>query len=106
MAEGAGEKTEKPTPKKLDEARKKGQVAKSQDVNSAIVLMASLFVLSSQGPKMANNLKSAMQNSLELITTPAVVSKSGLGGLMSAQMTIVLQCVAPIALTCMAAGVL
>src|SRR5690348_2565030 len=106
MAEGAGDKTEKPTPKRLEEARKKGQVAKSQDVNSAIVLMASLFVLSSQGPKMANTLKASMQNSLELISNPAVVSKNGLGGLLSAQMGVMLQCVAPIAMTCLAAGVL
>jgi flagellar biosynthetic protein FlhB len=34
----AGEKTEKATPKKRQDARKKGQVAKSQDVNTAIGL--------------------------------------------------------------------
>jgi flagellar biosynthetic protein FlhB len=106
MAEGGGDKTEKPTGKRLDEARKKGQVAKSQDINQAVVLMASLFVLSSQGPKMANNLKAAMQSSLELISNPAVVSKNGLGGLLTQNMHVMLQCVAPIAFTCLAAGVL
>jgi flagellar biosynthetic protein FlhB len=35
----ADEKTEDPTPKKLSEARKKGQVAKSPDLNSAIILI-------------------------------------------------------------------
>jgi flagellar biosynthetic protein FlhB len=35
----AGEKTEKATPKKRQESRKKGQVAKSQDVNAAILLL-------------------------------------------------------------------
>ncbi|QOR68573.1 flagellar biosynthesis protein FlhB [Cytobacillus suaedae] len=40
----AGEKTEKATPKKRDESRKKGQVAKSQDVNTAILLIA-IFLL-------------------------------------------------------------
>ncbi|MFB1049558.1 flagellar biosynthesis protein FlhB [Paraliobacillus sp. JSM ZJ581] len=34
----AGEKTEKATPKKRQDTRKKGQVAKSQDVNTAILL--------------------------------------------------------------------
>ncbi|WP_093212296.1 flagellar biosynthesis protein FlhB [Sediminibacillus albus] len=34
----AGEKTEKATPKKRQDSRKKGQVAKSQDVNTAILL--------------------------------------------------------------------
>lgn len=36
----AGEKTEKATPKKRSDARRKGQVLKSQDVTSAIVLLA------------------------------------------------------------------
>ncbi len=34
------DKTEKATPKKRDEARKKGQVARSQDLNGAVVLLA------------------------------------------------------------------
>ena len=36
------EKTEDPTPKRLEEGRKKGQVAKSQELNSAVVLLAAL----------------------------------------------------------------
>lgn len=36
----AGEKTEKATPKKREDSRKKGQVMKSQDVTSAIVLLS------------------------------------------------------------------
>ena len=35
----AGEKTEKATPKKRQEVRKKGQVAKSQDVTTALILL-------------------------------------------------------------------
>ncbi|MED4532500.1 flagellar biosynthesis protein FlhB [Metabacillus fastidiosus] len=35
----AGEKTEKATPRKRQESRKKGQVAKSQDVNTAVSLL-------------------------------------------------------------------
>ncbi|MCY9393724.1 EscU/YscU/HrcU family type III secretion system export apparatus switch protein, partial [Bacillus haynesii] len=35
----AGEKTEKATPKKRRESRKKGQVAKSADVNTAVTLL-------------------------------------------------------------------
>jgi len=38
-------KTEKATPYKLREARKKGQVAKSQDLNSAAIFLASFFAL-------------------------------------------------------------
>ncbi|KXH79996.1 flagellar biosynthesis protein FlhB [Sporosarcina sp. HYO08] len=46
----AGEKTEKATPKKRQDSRKKGQVIKSQDVTSAIVLVVVfLFLLFAAG---------------------------------------------------------
>ena len=41
----AGEKTEKATPKKRQDSRKKGQVLKSQDVTSAIVLLSIFLFL-------------------------------------------------------------
>ncbi len=39
------EKTEKATPKKLKDARKKGQVAKSQDLPSAFTFIASIWIV-------------------------------------------------------------
>ena len=46
MAEGSQEKTEQATPRRLQEARKKGQVPKSADLNGAILLLiAGLFIL-------------------------------------------------------------
>lgn len=44
MADNSQDKTEKPTPRKLQEARRKGQVAKSKDLSAAIVLMAAVVV--------------------------------------------------------------
>ena len=44
FAEG-GDKTEEPTAKKRADARKKGQVAKSQELNAAFVLLIGFFVL-------------------------------------------------------------
>lgn len=41
----AGEKTEKATPKKREDSRKKGQVLKSQDVTSALVLLSVFLFL-------------------------------------------------------------
>lgn len=41
----SGEKTEKATPKKRQDARKKGQVAKSQDINTAVLLLAIFLFL-------------------------------------------------------------
>ncbi|MFN7928234.1 MAG: EscU/YscU/HrcU family type III secretion system export apparatus switch protein [Blastocatellia bacterium] len=40
-----GEKTEKPTKKKLKDARKKGQVAKSTDLTQALMLIAAVIAL-------------------------------------------------------------
>lgn len=46
MPEGSQEKTEQATPRRLQEARRKGQVPKSADLNGAILLMvAGLFAL-------------------------------------------------------------
>ena len=42
FAEG-GDKTEEPTDKKRNDARKKGQVARSQELNAAFVLLAGFF---------------------------------------------------------------
>lgn len=43
--QGSGERTEPATPRKRQEARKKGQVAKSQEVNFAVILLASVLGL-------------------------------------------------------------
>ncbi len=50
------EKTEQPTPKRLREAREKGQVAKSQDVPSALTVMATAIYLLALAPDMLSRL--------------------------------------------------
>lgn len=45
MSEQSGEKTEEPTPKKLDDSRKKGQVWKSRDLTGVAVFLAGLGVV-------------------------------------------------------------
>lgn len=52
----AGEKTEKATPKKREDERKKGKVAKSQDINTAILLLFSFIILAAYGSAMKNNM--------------------------------------------------
>ncbi|MFC1770773.1 flagellar biosynthesis protein FlhB [Candidatus Margulisiibacteriota bacterium] len=46
MGEDSGEKTEEPTPHKLREARKKGQIAKSKDITSALMVFVAFFTFS------------------------------------------------------------
>jgi flagellar biosynthesis protein FlhB len=106
MPQGAGDKTEKATAKRLDEARKKGQVAKSQDLNAAVVLLASMAVLAGYGPHLVDRMKTSMTTSLALIAQPQVVTSKGLGGVLSSTMGGAAAAVAPIALTCLATGVL
>jgi flagellar biosynthetic protein FlhB len=102
----AGEKTEKPTPKKRAEARKKGQVARSADLNGAVVLLAGLFALGAAGPSAANRMGDAMRESLNQGADPGIVSRDQIGGLMLHMGSAVLWAVAPVALACMVAGVL
>ena len=52
-----GEKTEKATPKKLRDAKKKGQVAKSQDLPSAFTFIVSIWVVLGMGEMMFHNLR-------------------------------------------------
>jgi flagellar biosynthesis protein FlhB len=54
------ERTEAPTPRKREEAKRKGQVAKSVEVNSAVGLLVAFWLLSSTGPKIAATLKLLM----------------------------------------------
>ena len=59
------EKTEKATPKKRQEARKKGQVAKSQDVNTALILFLVFLFFWFSGGFMKEHLLNLMQHSFQ-----------------------------------------
>ena len=62
MAEDTGQqKTEKPTPRKIEKAREKGNVAKSPEVSSFLILLSALLVFLFGGSWMFYNL-SGFQN--------------------------------------------
>lgn len=75
----AGEKTEKATPKKRQDSRKKGQVLKSQDVTSAFVLLAIFLYLLFAGSSMREKLLSFFRETfthtilVETITVKSVM---------------------------------
>ena len=73
------DRTEKATPKKRADARKKGQVAKSADFNGAVVLLASLLALSAFGPGLLQRVGDATRRILQLVATPSVVGQEGVG---------------------------
>jgi flagellar biosynthetic protein FlhB len=103
---GGSDKTEKATPKKRQEARKKGQVAKSQDLNGAVVMFAALFALSATAPHLVDTLQTSLRDAFTLIATPDVVNTRGLGPLVSAQAKSAALAAAPVIFTCVAAAVL
>jgi flagellar biosynthetic protein FlhB len=101
----AGEKTEKATPKKRAEAREKGQVARSSDLQGAIVLMVGIVALGYAGPGLVERMGDVMRHAITQISSPDVVSIHGIGQLMTAAGTAAVLAVAPIALACVIAGV-
>ncbi|SCW76574.1 flagellar biosynthetic protein FlhB [Sphingobium faniae] len=65
MAEGnGGEKTEKPTPKKLQDAAKKGDILQSRELATALVVMAGMAWLAITGPSIVEALSHMMIEAL------------------------------------------
>lgn len=61
---GAGEKSEEPTPRKQQQSRQEGQVAFSTEVNNAILLLCGFGLLMMMGPMAWGALSSMMQASM------------------------------------------
>ena len=101
----AGEKTEKATPKKRKEAREKGQVARSIDLQGAVVLIAGIIAIGSAGPGLVQRMGDVMRGAIDQMSDPSIVSKQGIGLLMMSAGKATLLAVAPIALACMLAGI-
>jgi flagellar biosynthetic protein FlhB len=63
------EKTEAPTPKRTGEMRSKGQVVKSQELNTAIILIAGVIILGGPGMTVVNDLKNMIVSSIGALPT-------------------------------------
>jgi flagellar biosynthetic protein FlhB len=100
------ERTEAPTAHRREEARRRGQVAKSVEVNSALILMASFWMLSSVTPGSIEALSTLMRRSFAALAvqsaemTPSTVQASGL----LVGLTMV-QAAAPLILVLMGVGI-
>jgi flagellar biosynthetic protein FlhB len=103
---GGGEKTEKATPKRREEARKKGQVARSQDLNGALVLIGGLIAVAIWGPHMMEKLADSMRSTIALMSNPRGVNGTLLGELAVQGGETIAVTVGPIALVCVVAGVI
>lgn len=69
MAEGEqaddSQKTEDPTPKRLEEARKKGQVALSRELNNWLMLLTGTILVGVASPFVLSRMKDHMRNYIE-----------------------------------------
>ena len=72
MAESGAERTEQATPKRLDEARKKGQVPRSTELSIAAVCVAAAAAIYTLGGSAAGKLAELMRGSLTLSAQEAV----------------------------------
>jgi flagellar biosynthetic protein FlhB len=66
MAESAAERTEQATPKRLEEARKKGQVPRSVDLSIAAVCISAAVAIYSMGKMVAGQFADYMRGALSL----------------------------------------
>ncbi len=103
----ADDRTEKATPKRREEARKRGQVAKSMDLNGALVMLAGLLSLSLLVPVTMHVAQDALRQGFANVAAPQqMMSAAGLRGLFEATGKSFALGVGPIAAVCLATGVL
>lgn len=104
MADDFGDKTEAPTPRRREEAREQGQVAKSTDLVAALSLVTSVYVLGWFGPALASDLQRMMQETFapDVIgnLSPSSAGPLGLRALSAAALA-----VAPIVICVMLAAI-
>jgi flagellar biosynthesis protein FlhB len=102
----SSDKTEKATPKRKDEARQRGQVARSVDLSGAGVLLAGLVALSITGGTIVAATGGAMASIFGQISRPHnVISAAGLHGMFQLVEHTLLKTVGPVAGLCVVAGV-
>ena len=105
MSEQIGEKIEQPTPRKLEEAQKRGQIARSVEVQTVFVLLGVICALSFTGAEMWRLLAGGTVSVLgHLHDTP--LSINTLQGYAWRGALLFLQCSAPVVFAAMLAGLL
>lgn len=103
----ANDKTERATPKRREEARRRGQVAKSVDLNGAVVLIAGLLAISLLAPHTVAVAEGALRAGLANVAHPqTLMTGAGLQELFMATLRSLVLGIAPVALVCLVAGVL
>lgn len=103
MAEQMAEKTEQPTPRRLEEAIKQGQIPRSGEVQTVFVLMGALAALAFAGREIWQEFVSVTVLTLSHLHDTTITSNSLQGYGVSA-VVVLTKCVGPIVLATAAAG--
>jgi flagellar biosynthetic protein FlhB len=103
--ESKDDKTEAATPKRKQESRDKGTVAKSTEINSVIVLLVGLFMLKFFGKWMFERMGSCMIETFKMISNPEM-SAQQLVALITEVITLAVLTVMPVCVTIMFFGLL
>ncbi len=67
------EKSEEPTPKKQRDAKKKGEVAKSQDLTTAVLFVVAFNLLLATGGRIMDGLQNLMKQYFEMAANPDIL---------------------------------
>jgi flagellar biosynthetic protein FlhB len=105
MASDSGDKTEPPTGRRRTEAREQGQIARSQDLSSALLLMGALLSLGWFGPHLMRSLINAMREYLTT-TDPVTAGRVDVVPLVTSVVKSVLVAAGPILIAVMLVGIL
>ncbi len=103
MAENDAERTEQPTQKRLEEARKKGQIPRSTELNAAAVVLFAGGALHFLGRNLGNNLFEMMRGALTLTREQALDQSSAVSMFASSLQHALLACAPILGLTLIAA---
>lgn len=99
------ERTEAPTPKKRREAREKGNVAKSTEVNSVLVLLIGVFTLRLAGPWIFQQTGGYLTKTFGIIANP-YLDQSSMIAIFRHSVIMFFKVALPIALVILVVGVL
>jgi flagellar biosynthesis protein FlhB len=99
------DKTEAPTAKRLSEARKQGNIARSADLNGAVVVLAGLFTLGIAGASMVNRMAGGIRDALAASAGSDPVTKATIGDLLMRSGQDAAMALAPVVGVCAAAAI-
>lgn len=106
MADEGGEKTEEPTQKKLDDARKKGQISKSKDLTGVVVFLVGLGALKASWDSLEKRIRDLFAFTFDHLADDPEKMATATAHAMQLALTDVIMITIPIAGGCALAGLM